>query len=1171
MKLRQLFRVSAVWCAVVIALTTVRAADPFAEGVRKADPLTPEQEQKTFHLPPGFEMQLVAAEPDLRKPMNLAFDASGRLWITESREYPFPAKPGEPGRDTIRIFSNFDATGRAQKITTFATNLNIPIGIYPFLSPASSGGPPPTWKCIAWSIPNIWLFEDIDGDGVADKKEILFGPFDHTRDTHGNQSSFRRGFDGWLYATHGFNNRSTVKGRDGHEIFLPSGNTYRMRLDGSRLEHWTHGQVNPFGLTFDPLGNLYSADCHSSPIYQLLRGAYYPSFGAPSDGLGFAPVTIQHSHGSTAIGGIVYISDPAWPAEFQDNIFVGNVMTSRVNRDQINFLGATSKGKEMPDFLRSDDPWFRPVDLQIGPDGALYLADFYNRIIGHYEVPLSHPGRDRDRGRLWRAVYRGNAGDKPVARALPDFTKMPLKELIAELGSPNQTRRMLVLNYLADVVGQDAVKPVAQMLAGTPEPLQKVQGLWLLQRLGGAPALTAALEDKDRTVRVHALRMLADSATLPDTGAVVARLNDPEAFVQREAATALGLHHAGVNGLLELRQRVPKEDTHLLHVVRMALRNVLEKSFPDSELTEQNSRVLADVVASVTNSIAGSFLIAHLQKYSEPRDTMTRYLKHAVRFAPEKDLDTLARFTRTKFATDLDAQTAYFKSIQDGAAQRGLALSGGVHDWGTELATKLLAPPATAPVTDPVWVNTPLDAAPTASPWKFEERPSADGPPAPLMSSFPLGEALTGTLRSSAFALPAKLSFHLAGHDGPPTKPAQKKNVVRLRDATTKVVLREAWPARSDTAQKISWSLAEFAGQRGFIEVTDGDAGAAYAWFAFGRFEPALPELSFGAGAPGTSRQAAGADLARTLQIASLEPQLTKLLNQSAAEPEARAAAARALVVLQPDAAIPTVARLVNDDALDVSLREKFAVSLSEANTPAAHEALTAALRAAPGRFQSKLALSLASTKGGAELLLAAAESGKAPARLFQERAVRDHLTASKPRDLAARVAKLTKDLPQANAQVQKLIDQRAKDFVGAKASATKGAEVFTKSCAVCHQLDGKGALVGPQLDGLGGRGAERIIEDILDPNRNVDTAFRTTTLVLADGDVTSGLFRREEGAMLVLAESTGKEISIPKKSVKERRESETSLMPENFGEVIPPNEFDDLLAYLLTKRATKK
>lgn len=395
--------------------------------------------------------------------------------------------------------------------------------------------------------------------------------------------------------------------------------------------------------------------------------------------------------------------------------------------------------------------------------------------------------------------------------------------------------------------------------------------------------------------------------------------------------------------------------------------------------------------------------------------------------------------------------------------------------------------------------------------------------------------------------------------------------MVRLRDATTRAVLRETQPPRNDTALKISWNLAPFAGQRGFIEATDGDTGIGYAWLALGRFDPALPELAFGGLAPGSSRQQAGADLARTLQLASLEPQLTQLLNQPAAETDARAAAARALVVLRPDSAIPVVARLVNDDTLAVPLREKFATSLADANTPAAHEALTAALRAAPGRFQSKLAIALASTKGGAELLLAAAETGKAPARLFQERAVRDRLAASKPRDLDARVAKLTKGLPAANAQAQKLIDQRVKSLADTQGSAAKGAEVFTKNCAVCHQLDGQGALVGPQLDGVGGRGAERIIEDILDPNRNVDSAFRTTTLLLADGDVTSGLFRREEGAMLVLAESTGKEISIPKKSIKERRESETSLMPENFGEVIPSNEFNDLLAFLLTKTATKK
>ncbi len=246
-----------------------------------------------------------------------------------------------------------------------------------------------------------------------------------------------------------------MSGKDGHEVEMSSGNTYRMRLDGSRLEHHTWGQVNPFGLYFDPLGNLYSADCHSSPIYQLLRGAYYPSFGKPHDGLGFAPVTIQHSHGSTAICGIQMITDPSWPAEFQGNLIIGNVMTSRINRDRVEWLGSSSKGHEQPDFLTTDDPWFRPVDLQFGPDGALYVADFYNRIIGHYEVPLTHPGRDRERGRIWRIVYKGADG-----KAVLPSPKLPedLKGLMAELGSPLMTRRTLAMNTIADVHGKAFAK-----------------------------------------------------------------------------------------------------------------------------------------------------------------------------------------------------------------------------------------------------------------------------------------------------------------------------------------------------------------------------------------------------------------------------------------------------------------------------------------------------------------------------------------------------------------------------------------------------------------------------------------------------------------------------------------------------------------------------------------
>lgn len=212
-------------------------------------------------------------------------------------------------------------------------------------------------------------------------------------------------------------------------------------------------------------------------------------------------------------------------------------------------------------------------------------------------------------------------------------------------------------------------------------------------------------------------------------------------------------------------------------------------------------------------------------------------------FAYADDMDGLARLVRAKTAGDLNMEAAFFKSIQDEAANRRLPLTDGVREWGAGLATRLLtatdAPPAATE-----WVNTPLIDAPTSSPWAHQVRPCADGRSAQLMSSFPISERLTGTLSSPPFQLPAELSFYLAGHDGTSDRPRQKFNVVRLRDAATKEILREVSPPGSDTAQRISWNLGAFAGRRGYIEATDAQTGGSYAWLAFGRFQPALPELA---------------------------------------------------------------------------------------------------------------------------------------------------------------------------------------------------------------------------------------------------------------------------------------------------------------------------------------
>jgi putative heme-binding domain-containing protein len=286
---------------------------------------------------------------------------------------------------------------------------------------------------------------------------------------------------------------------------------------------------------------------------------------------------------------------------------------------------------------------------------------------------------------------------------------------------------------------------------------------------------------------------------------------------------------------------------------------------------------------------------------------------------------------------------------------------------------------------------------------------------------------------------------------------------------------------------------------------------------------------------------------------------------------EARASIATTLLALNANKHVPQCSEILNDPSAPELLRLKIAQALADSNNADARIALLDSLRRSPERSQSKLAGALVSSKPGAETLLKEVESGRVSARVLQSQSVKEKLIASKADDVKTRVAKLTQNLTPLNEQIQKIIDQRRAAFVPAKASAVRGAAAFEKNCAACHQLDGKGAVVGPQLDGLGARGAERIMEDILDPNRNVDPAFRTTMFVLNDDDVVSGLFRREEGESVIYAESTGKEKAVPKKNIKERRPSELSLMPENVAEIIPADEFNDLIAFLLTKTATRK
>lgn len=1002
-------------CGLGLVLASALPALAQVELVASTEPLTAEEQRAKFHLPPGFEIQLVAAEPEIRKPINLAFDARGRLYATESVEYPFPAKDDAPHRDVIKIFDNLAPDGHAQSITTFAEGLNIPIGVLPV-----NGG------VLAYSIPNISFFPDANGDDRADERRPYYGTFGFV-DTHGMGSSFRRWIDGWIYGCHGFANNSEIVGADGKPVVMHSGNTYRLRENGSHIEYFTHGQVNPFGLAFDPLGNLYSSDCHTLPIYMLLRGAWYPSFGKPHDGMGYGPEMIGHLHNSTGIAGVVYYAADHFPAEYRDTVFIGNPVTGRVNRDQLEPHGSTYKAVELQDFISCDDPWFRPVDLQLGPDGALYIADFYNRIIGHYEVPITHPGRDRERGRIWRVVYRGEQNDAPPARVMRNLKEIATAEpLVALLADENLTVRTLATNELADrwtsLAPADLLLQVVRESKHAP---QRAHALWLLERHGRLDdALVEKLAaDEDRLVRVHLVRALAEraewsSSPLDVRALVVAKLGDPDPFVRRVAADALGRHPRGdqLQPLLALWRATPGDDTHLVHVARMALRDhlLVDDIYAEAErlaaANEDDSRRLADVSLGVHNGRSAQFLAAHLQRAKPTTAEVGLYLHHAIRFVAEDQLAdafALAGGFQDRSAAE---QFEIVRAVQRASQERGAQLPALVHDWGVRLASDL----------------------------------------------YSTGE-----------------------HD-------------RVRDCL---------------------------------------------------------------------------ELAREMRLAPSRDAVLAVLAVSSPFADLRTTALDAVVSIDPPSAVSVLAALLADPADGMEMRQRAAEVLANLNSEEARAVLVAALATAHERLAARIAAGLASSQPGAEALLAAIAAGKASPRVLRERDVDARLRAAKIEDLDTKLAELTAGLPADDERIVQLIAARRAGFEAMPGDAERGRAVFTKICAACHRIGGEGAKIGPELDGIGQRGVERLLEDVLDPSRNVDQAFRSTQLATKGGQVISGLALREEGTVLVLADSLGKEVRVALDEIDQREVSKLSPMPANVPDLVTEAEFYDLLSFLLANQ----
>jgi putative heme-binding domain-containing protein len=333
---------------------------------------------------------------------------------------------------------------------------------------------------------------------------------------------------------------------------------------------------------------------------------------------------------------------------------------------------------------------------------------------------------------------------------------------------------------------------------------------------------------------------------------------------------------------------------------------------------------------------------------------------------------------------------------------------------------------------------------------------------------------------------------------------------------------------------------------------------------AFGALNPPVVEMPKVGLRTMQQRLQQAAKSAADMKLTSVASDLKRVMLDRSNDTDTRAAAAGALAAMKADDATAAMQEIVNSADEVMPLRTKVASALASAG---ATSAIIESFKAAPAELQTALAISLASNVQSATALLNAVEQNKAPARLLLDQGIHDRLAAAQVPDLDARLKKLTKGVFAPKQQVEQEITKRRAAFRAAShLDPDAGQKIFAKNCQVCHQIEGKGGQVGPNLAGLNKRGIDRLVEDVIDPNRNVDPAFHFSNVILKDGHLITGLQKKEEGEVLFFADQTGKEVQVKKSDIQQRIETKDSLMPSNFAEIIGPDDFNNLMAYLLSK-----
>ncbi|MBW3539285.1 MAG: ThuA domain-containing protein [Planctomycetes bacterium] len=526
------------------------------------EPLPAAESLQRIVTPVGFEPRLFAAEPDIGKPIALAWDERGRLWIAETTDYPNDLVREGPGNDRIRICEDADGDGRADRFTVFAEGLSIPTSLLP-----AYGG------AIVHQAPHTLFLKDTDGDDRADVREVLFSGWS-TDDTHAGPSNLRYALDGWIYGMVGYAGfEGEIAGR--RQSFRTG--FYRFRLgppdEGQHaprvveFEFLRNTNNNSWGVGFSEEGLLFGSTANRNPsVYLPIPNRYYERVrGWSSSVLGgialdhlFDPITanvrqVDHHGGFTAAAGHALYTARTWPRRYWNRTAFVNGPTGHLTAVfDLQSAGGDFVSRNAWNLLAGDDEWIAPIAAEVGPDGHVWILDWYNYIVQHNPTPAGYRTgrgnayetdlRDKTHGRIYRIVH--TAADQPNEFSLHDATN---DELVAALGHSNMSWRLHAQRLLVERGAREAVPALTAVVADqlvddiglNPAAMH---ALWTLKCLGAL--------DADGAGSVSA-------RSNPEAiAAALSALGHPSAGVRRTAAlvlprTAECLHQLCNSGVLE--------------------------------------------------------------------------------------------------------------------------------------------------------------------------------------------------------------------------------------------------------------------------------------------------------------------------------------------------------------------------------------------------------------------------------------------------------------------------------------------------------------------------------------------------------------------------------------------------------------------------------------------